>query len=83
MNATPLELPDDTEAAVEALADASRKTPVVVFKKSPICPVSHAAEREYRAEQMQVDAGDESSPGAVSRCDRPARDALAHRAPIR
>ncbi|MFQ5600421.1 MAG: bacillithiol system redox-active protein YtxJ [Candidatus Krumholzibacteriia bacterium] len=40
-----LELPGDASEAVEALREASRLQPVLVFKKSPICPVSAAAEQ--------------------------------------
>lgn len=44
-----LELPDDVRHAVEAVLSASRAAPVVVFKKSPICPVSFRAEDEFRS----------------------------------
>lgn len=42
-------LPEDPATAVETLKEASRQTPVVVFKKSPICPVSTMAEGNFRA----------------------------------
>lgn len=42
-----LELPTDPAAAVQALKDASKERDVVVFKKSPTCPVSHRAEFEF------------------------------------
>lgn len=41
-----IELPEDPAAALSVITDASRETPVIIFKKSPICPVSDAAERE-------------------------------------
>ncbi len=37
-------LPEDPAAAVQTLMDSSRHAPVLVFKKSPICPVSTMAE---------------------------------------
>ncbi|MFT5051360.1 MAG: bacillithiol system protein YtxJ [Chlamydiales bacterium] len=43
-----LELPEDPAAALEVLRAASSKTPVLVFKRSPICPVSHRAEAQVR-----------------------------------
>lgn len=42
-------LPDDPASAVEALRSASLEAPVVVFKKSPICPVSTMAEGNFRS----------------------------------
>jgi bacillithiol system protein YtxJ len=44
-----LTLDPDPAKAVEALRSASRTRPVVVFKKSPICPISRAAETEFEA----------------------------------
>lgn len=41
------DLPADAAAAVQALRDASEERDVVVFKKSPICPVSTRAEFEF------------------------------------
>ena len=41
------DLPADAAAAVQALRDASKERDVVVFKKSPICPVSTRAEFEF------------------------------------
>jgi len=41
-------LPDDPAAAVAALEAAAADTPVVVFKKSPICPVSTMAEGNFQ-----------------------------------
>ena len=43
-----LELPADPAAALEVLREHSRQRDVVVFKKSPICPVSIRAEFEFR-----------------------------------
>jgi monothiol bacilliredoxin len=43
-----LELPEDPGAAKDMLISASMTAPVLVFKKSPICPVSFAAEDAYR-----------------------------------
>ena len=40
-------LPSDPAEAVAALRAASQETDVVVFKKSPICPVSTRAEFEF------------------------------------
>ncbi|MAG55833.1 MAG: bacillithiol system redox-active protein YtxJ [Planctomycetes bacterium] len=42
-------LPDDPAAAVAMLKAASADGPVVVFKKSPICPVSTMAEGEFQS----------------------------------
>ena len=43
-------VPDDPASALARFCDESREgTPVLVFKKSPICPVSFAAEAAYRA----------------------------------
>ncbi|MEM1450416.1 MAG: monothiol bacilliredoxin BrxC family protein [Planctomycetota bacterium] len=53
-----IDLPSDPEAAVTALRDASREADVVVFKKSPICPVSTRAEGEFRAWVRGLDEGD-------------------------
>lgn len=44
-----LTLDPDPAAALAALRDASRSGPVVVFKKSPTCPVSHRAEWEFKS----------------------------------
>jgi bacillithiol system protein YtxJ len=45
---TPLDLHPDPRQALDQLRAASRDEPVVVFKKSPICPTSHRAEFEFR-----------------------------------
>ena len=44
-----IELPGNGAAAADALKDASNSRDVVVFKRSPICPVSHRAEAEFTA----------------------------------
>ena len=44
-----IDLPSDPAEALNALREASQARDVVVFKKSPICPVSHRAEFEFRA----------------------------------
>lgn len=43
-----LQLPADPAAALALLRNASAKVPTFVFKKSPRCPVSFAAEDEWR-----------------------------------
>lgn len=47
MDRRDLELPEDPAQALALLEGESRSGPVVVFKKSPICPVSTAAEGEF------------------------------------
>lgn len=49
MSETEFELPTDPKQAVEEILRRSHEEPVLIFKKSPICPVSHRAEAEYRA----------------------------------
>ena len=44
-----LTLDPDPERALRAIQAASRERPVLVFKRSPICPVSHRAEDELEA----------------------------------
>jgi bacillithiol system protein YtxJ len=46
MTARELPLDPDPAAALVAIRAASQDRPVLVFKKSPICPVSHRAEWE-------------------------------------
>ena len=46
MAAEKLTLPADPAAALAAARAASHEAPALVFKKSPICPVSFAAEGE-------------------------------------
>lgn len=43
-----LDLPADPAQALRVLTEASDAAPVVVFKRSPICPVSTKAEWEFR-----------------------------------
>lgn len=43
-----LELPEDPEAALNLIRAASVEAPVVVFKRSPTCPISHQAEWEFK-----------------------------------
>ena len=42
-------LPPDPEAALQNLRTLSKDRTVLVFKKSPICPVSHHAEAQFDA----------------------------------
>lgn len=42
-------LPSDPAAAMELIRSVSDHAVVLVFKKSPTCPISHAAEREFRS----------------------------------
>ena len=44
-----IELPPDPDEALRALRAAARAGPVLVFKRSPICPVSFTAEAELGA----------------------------------
>ena len=44
-----LVLPSDPHSALAFLRAASLTHPVVVFKRSPTCPISHAAEARFRA----------------------------------
>ncbi|MCA9000766.1 MAG: bacillithiol system redox-active protein YtxJ [Planctomycetes bacterium] len=44
-----IQLPADPESALAQLQSASAEHPVVVFKKSPICPISQQAESEFHA----------------------------------
>jgi bacillithiol system protein YtxJ len=44
-----LQLQSDPESALTQLKSASQAHPVVVFKKSPTCPISHRAEAEFRS----------------------------------
>lgn len=49
MTAHPLRLDADPGKALEAIRAASQARAVLVFKHSPICPVSHRAEAELEA----------------------------------
>ncbi|MEO1696350.1 MAG: bacillithiol system redox-active protein YtxJ [Planctomycetota bacterium] len=44
-----VDLPDDPRAALAALRAASERGPVAVFKHSPICPISAAAQERFHA----------------------------------
>lgn len=44
-----IDLPANPEDAATLLREASQQSDVVVFKKSPICPVSTRAEFEFRS----------------------------------
>lgn len=44
-----IQLPPDPKEAARFLAETSRERDVVVFKKSPICPVSTRAEFEFKS----------------------------------
>lgn len=44
-----LDLPADAAAALELLTKTSATMPTLVFKKSPRCPISFAAEDEWRS----------------------------------
>ena len=46
MSHSVLSLGEDPRGALEQIREASRAAPVLVFKRSPICPVSAQAERE-------------------------------------
>ena len=43
-----LSLPEDPREALQVVTEQSRETPVLVFKKSPTCPISHHAESQFR-----------------------------------
>ena len=43
-----IELPDDPAAALHILRTASAEGPIVVFKASPTCPISHKAQWEFK-----------------------------------
>ncbi|MGE3166266.1 MAG: monothiol bacilliredoxin BrxC family protein [Planctomycetota bacterium] len=48
MSVTPVALPAEPSEAAARLRALSLTQPVLVFKKSPICPVSHHAEAQLR-----------------------------------
>ena len=54
MSESSLLLPDEAAEALQVLQEHSKRTPVIVFKKSPICPISSNAEKEFRS---WLDAG--------------------------
>ena len=43
-----LTLPDNAREAVKTIREASREIPVLVFKKSPVCPLSRWAAEELQ-----------------------------------
>ena len=53
-----IQLPSHPEEAASTLRVASREADVVVFKKSPICPVSTRAEYEFKKWLDRLDADD-------------------------
>jgi len=53
-----LSLPTDPAQAADLLRETSKSKDVVVFKKSPICPVSTRAEFEFRTWLKSLDAAD-------------------------
>ena len=52
-----LSLPSDPSEALDALRKASHAGPVVVFKFSPICPVSHEVQRHFTSWLEGLDEG--------------------------
>lgn len=60
-----LELPDDPAAALGVIRETSRQRPVLIFKKSPICPVSHRAEWEFDRWLQGLDGSHEVAVGGV------------------
>jgi len=54
-----LALDPDPARALDAIREASREHPVLVFKKSPICPVSHRAEGQYVQWQASLTDADD------------------------
>jgi len=69
-----LTLPDDPALALAQLLERSQERPVIVFKKSPTCPISHRAEWEFKG-WLQTLA--EDAPVAVAWIDVLAERALA------
>lgn len=53
-----LALDPDPASALETIRAASAERRVLVFKKSPICPVSHRAESELEAWRAALGEGD-------------------------
>ncbi len=52
-----LSLASDPAAALATARETSRAHPVLLFKKSPICPTSHRAEREFERWLATLDDG--------------------------
>lgn len=69
-----LNLPSDPNEAADLLRETSKSKDVVVFKKSPICPVSTRAEFEFRTWLKSLSAAD---PIAVAEIDVIAEKPLA------
>lgn len=61
-----LTLDSDPTSALEQIVAASRERPVVIFKRSPICPVSHRAEAEFDAWLDSLEASAEVSVARVN-----------------
>ena len=59
-------LPNEPDQAVDRLQTLSAERPVLVFKKSPICPVSFAAEEAFDSYLGELRDDD---PLAVARID--------------
>lgn len=74
MSPTRLQLDPDPAVALAAIRAASREQPVLVFKQSPICPVSHRAESEL---VRWVEALGEHAPFALAMIDVIAERGLA------
>ena len=53
------DLPEDPDAALDRLRSASTEGPVVVFKRSPTCPISHKAEWELKSFLQGLDPDDD------------------------
>ena len=60
-----LELDDDPKVALAAIRAASSERPVLIFKKSPICPVSHRAEFEFDRWLESLSDADDVSVGGI------------------
>ena len=53
-----LDLPSDARTALSLLRSTSGAHPVVVFKRSPTCPISHRAEMEFKTFLSEVGDGE-------------------------
>ena len=62
----PLTIPAEAQDALETIREESRSRPVIVFKKSPTCGISQAAEKEFRS---WLEGLPESRPLAVAEID--------------
>lgn len=54
MSERSLTLESDPAVALAAILALSRERPVLVFKKSPTCPISHRAEWEFKSWQKTL-----------------------------